>query len=63
MGKATVDSKTGKVTPPEGTADQFQKYLQLKPDGPYAQPSKDMLASLGETVQTKISNPDAKKKH
>ncbi|HEX4810623.1 MAG TPA: tetratricopeptide repeat protein [Bryobacteraceae bacterium] len=62
MAKATVDSKTGKVTPPEGTADQFQKYLQLKPDGPNAQASKDMLASLGETVQTKITNPDAKKK-
>jgi tetratricopeptide (TPR) repeat protein len=62
MGKATVDSKTGKVVPPEGTAEEFQKYLQLKPDGPYAQPSKDMLASLGETVQTKITVPGANKK-
>jgi tetratricopeptide (TPR) repeat protein len=62
MGKATVDSKTGKVVPPEGTAEQFQKYLELKPDGPYAQPSKDMLASLGETVQTKITVPGANKK-
>ncbi|MGC2658853.1 MAG: tetratricopeptide repeat protein [Bryobacteraceae bacterium] len=63
MGKATVDQKTGKVTPPEGTAEQFQKYLELKPDGPFAQPSKDMLASLGTTVQTKVTVPDAKKKH
>ncbi len=62
MGKASVDSKTGKVTPPPGTAEEFQKYLELKPDGPNAQSSKDMLASLGETVQTKITNPNAKKK-
>ncbi len=62
MGKAQVDNKTGKITPPEGTAEQFQKYLELKPDGPYAQSSKDMLASLGQTVQTKVSVPSAKKK-
>jgi tetratricopeptide (TPR) repeat protein len=62
MGKAQVDNKTGKITPPEGTAEQFQKYLELKPDGPYAQSSKDMLASLGQTVQTKVTVPSAKKK-
>ncbi len=59
LAKATVDSKTGKIDPPPGTADEFQKYLQLKPDGPFAQPSKDMLATLGETVQTNYSNPAA----
>jgi tetratricopeptide (TPR) repeat protein len=62
MGKAQVDNKTGKITPPEGTAEQFQKYIELKPDGPYAQSSKDMLASLGQTVQTKVTVPSAKKK-
>ena len=62
MGKAQVDNKTGKITPPEGTAEHFQKYLELKPDGPYAQSSKDMLASLGQTVQTKVTVPSAKKK-
>jgi len=62
MGKAQVDNKTGKITPPEGTSEQFQKYLELKPDGPYAQSSKDMLASLGQTVQTKVTVPSAKKK-
>lgn len=62
MSKAQVDTKSGKITPPAGTADQFQKYLELKPDGPNAQASKDMLASLGETVQTKVSIPSAKKK-
>ena len=62
MGKAAVDNKTGKITPPAGTADQFQKYLELKPTGPYAQSSKDMLASLGEGVQTNYTAPGAKKK-
>jgi tetratricopeptide (TPR) repeat protein len=62
MGKAAVDTKTGKITPPPGTADQFQKYLELKPDGPYAQSSKDMLASLGQGVQTNYTAPGAKKK-
>jgi len=54
MGKATVDTKTGKITPPEGTTEEFQKYLELKPDGPYAPSAKDMLASLGQTVQTTV---------
>ncbi len=64
MAKATVDNKTGKITPPDGTAEQFQKYLELKPDGPYAQSSKDMLASLGQTVQTSVGKnlPAGKKK-
>jgi tetratricopeptide (TPR) repeat protein len=60
LAKATVDSKTGKITPPEGTADEFQKYLQLKPDGPFAQSAKEMLASLGETVQTQFSTKKKK---
>lgn len=62
MGKASIDNKTGKITPPPGTADQFQKYLELKPDGPYAQASKDMLASLGTAVQTEYVAPGTKKK-
>jgi tetratricopeptide (TPR) repeat protein len=60
LAKATVDSKTGKITPPDGTADEFQKYLQLKPDGPFSQSAKEMLASLGETVQTQFSTKKKK---
>jgi tetratricopeptide (TPR) repeat protein len=62
IGKASVDKKTGKITPLPGTADEFQKYIQLKPDGPFAQSSKEMLASLGESVQTNYTAPGAKKK-
>lgn len=59
MAKAQVDA-SGKITPPEGTAEQFQKYLELKPDGPFAQSSKDMLAQLGQKVSTdyKVGGPD-----
>ena len=60
MAKAQVDSG-GKITPPEGTADQFQKYLELKPDGPFAQSSKDMLTQLGSTVNTTYKAPGTSK--
>ena len=62
MGKATVDKKTGKILPPPGTAEQFQKYLELKPNGANAQGAKDMLASLGETVQTNVTTDSRRKK-
>ncbi len=44
--------KDGKATAPEGTAQAFQKYLELDPNGPFAQPAKDMLASIGAPVET-----------
>jgi hypothetical protein len=37
---------------PEGTAEAFQKYLELQPQGRMAQPAKDMLASIGATIET-----------
>lgn len=58
MGKATT-GKDGKFVAPPGTAECFQKYLELKPDGPMAQPSKDMLASLGSSVETTFGKPKA----
>jgi tetratricopeptide (TPR) repeat protein len=50
IGKATL--KGDKMVAPEGTAEAFQKYLELEPDGKLAQPAKDMLASIGATVET-----------
>lgn len=61
LSKATVGAD-GKVTPVPGTADAFQKYLQLKPDGPFADSAKSMLASLGSTIDTSFKNPAAPKK-
>lgn len=51
MQKATADS-SGKIVAPPGTADNFNKYLELQPEGPRAEQAKQMLAALGEKVQT-----------
>jgi tetratricopeptide (TPR) repeat protein len=58
IGKATLQGD--KMVAPEGTAEAFQKYLELQPNGSLAQPAKDMLASIGATIETKFGA--AKKK-
>jgi len=50
IGKATL--KGDKMVAPEGTAEAFKKYLELEPNGKLAQPAKDMLASIGATIET-----------
>ena len=50
MGKATL--KDNKMIAPEGTAEAFNKYLELDPTGTYADASKQMLASMGAAVET-----------
>ena len=49
--KATVD-KQGKMVAPPGTIDDFNKYLELAPTGPYAEGAKQMLETLGAKVTT-----------
>ncbi len=62
MGKATP-TPDGKIAAPPGTAEEFQKYLQLQPTGPNADSAKAMLDSLGSTVQTQFSKqPQNQKK-
>lgn len=51
LAKATLD-KDNKMVPVAGTAEALSKYLELAPDGPYAQSAKDLLASIGASVQT-----------
>jgi tetratricopeptide (TPR) repeat protein len=51
IGKATT-GKDGKMQAPAGTAEAFNKYLELQPNGKYAQASKDMLATIGASVET-----------
>ncbi|MGA2004581.1 MAG: carboxypeptidase regulatory-like domain-containing protein [Terriglobales bacterium] len=50
IGKATL--KGDKMVAPDGTAEAFQKYIELDPNGPMAQTAKDMLAQIGATVET-----------
>ncbi len=51
IGKATV-GKDNKMVAPDGTEAAFQKYLELDPNGPMADTAKQMLASIGATVET-----------
>ena len=50
IGKATLQGD--KMVAPEGTADAFNKYLELQPTGQFAEPAKQMLASIGASVET-----------
>jgi tetratricopeptide (TPR) repeat protein len=52
IGKATLQGD--KMVAPPGTADAFNKYLELAPTGSYADVAKQMLASIGAPVQTSI---------
>ena len=58
VAKATV-APDGKIIPPDGTIQAFQKYLELKPDGQFAEPAKGMLATIQGGIETKYSNPNA----
>jgi len=60
VSKAAIGSD-GKVTPVAGTVEAFQKYLELQPNGPYAQSAKEMMTSLGSSVDLQFQNPNAKK--
>lgn len=42
----------GKMTPPQGTAETLNKYLELQPDGPHAADVKQMLAAIGAKIET-----------
>jgi tetratricopeptide (TPR) repeat protein len=58
MGKATV--KGDKMIAPEGTAEAFNKYLELAPTGKYADPAKQMLATIGAPVETSFGKTKTK---
>ncbi len=62
LGKATIDPKTNKMSAPPGTAEAFNKYLELEPNGQLAQGAKDMLASIGASVETSYKKSGTKKK-
>jgi tetratricopeptide (TPR) repeat protein len=58
INKATTD-KTGKVIPAPGTAEALNKYLELQPNGPFADGAKSMLQYIGSSIETSYG---AKKK-
>ena len=60
LGQAKVTPE-GKVIPADGTKEALQKYLELKPTGPFAESAKGALASIEGSVSTSYENPDAAK--
>jgi tetratricopeptide (TPR) repeat protein len=59
IGKATLQGN--KMVAPPGTAEAFQKYLQLQPAGTYADAAKQMLTSIGGSVETSFGKKKAAK--
>lgn len=60
VGLATT-TPDGKVVPAPGTIEAFQKYLELAPEGKYAQAAKDMIAALTGSVTTKYGTEKSEK--
>lgn len=50
-----------KMIPQPGTAEAFQKYLELAPEGPYADEAKGGLTAIGTPIPTKLSTKKPKK--
>jgi Tfp pilus assembly protein PilF len=61
VSKATTTAD-GKVVPPPGTREAFEKYLQLDPNGPFAESARGMIASLEGTIETEYKSPKAQQK-
>jgi len=61
ISKATTTPE-GKIIPPEGTREAFEKYLALRPDGPFAQGAKDMISSMDVKLETEYKAKKAGKK-
>lgn len=57
IAKATL--KGTQMVAPEGTADAFNKYLELQPNGQFADPAKQMLASIGANIETSFGKKKA----
>jgi tetratricopeptide (TPR) repeat protein len=59
VGMATTDN-SGKIVAPEGTAEAYQKYIELQPTGAHAEEAKQMLTALNATVETSYGKKKVK---
>ncbi|HVO61492.1 MAG TPA: tetratricopeptide repeat protein [Terriglobales bacterium] len=59
IGKATLQGD--KMVAPPGTAEAFNKYLELQPTGQFAEPAKQMLASIGASIETSFGKKKSSK--
>ena len=60
IGAATLQGD--KMVAPAGTAEAFQKYLDLAPTGPHAEEAKAMLSAVGARVETTYGTQKKPKK-
>ena len=51
--KATEDPKTHKIVLPPGCAEAYEKYLDLAPEGQFANDVKSILAQSNQTIESK----------
>jgi tetratricopeptide (TPR) repeat protein len=58
VSKATLGAD-GKMTPVPGTVEAFQKYLELAPNGQFAEGAKGMLDTFNAKIDTSYKNPNA----
>jgi tetratricopeptide (TPR) repeat protein len=57
-----VTGSDGKIVAPPGMKEALEKYLELQPNGQFADGAKGMLQMIGATIQTDYTNPNAPKK-
>lgn len=57
LGKAKIEGD--KTIAPPGTAEAFNKYLELEPTGQFAEAAKAMLSQIGAPVETSFGKPKA----
>lgn len=62
VSKATLDPKTQKIVAPPGCLEAYQKYLDLAPNGQFANDAKAVIQEMGQTQSTSY-NAGKKKKH
>lgn len=49
---ASIDPKTNKIVLPPGTAEAYQKFLSMAPNGPLADDARNILQQAGQTVHS-----------
>jgi tetratricopeptide (TPR) repeat protein len=59
--KASIDPATGKMILPPGCEDAYRKYLELAPNGSFANDVKGILAEATQTHSSSVANSKPKK--
>jgi hypothetical protein len=60
--KTTQDPKTQKLIAPPGCLEAYQKYLELAPNGQYANDVRGILAGFEQKIDNSYKAPKATKK-